>query len=234
MKKYTYLILCMFFVALVIAIPELHPQTCHLDGNTLTMLAAGPAFAPLKWNVGQNNMGGYKGRLLFVPFDAPNTVPTVPDPGKAADNEALVTAAGTFAFPAEGTYKQPIYLYSTDATVDYKAAQQGEADGISYKQTLSFFFPGNTPEMHAFNALVKNTAGYYVFEDSDGRQMIMGQPGLYASTAPSFNGGKARSDRRGTTYTATADSNYSAIFLETPIDMEVIGGLKPAPTPPIE
>ena len=82
----------MFFVALVIAIPELHPQTCHLDGNTLTMLAAGPAFAPLKWNVGQNNMGGYKGRLLFVPFDAPNTVPTVPDPGKAADNEALVTA----------------------------------------------------------------------------------------------------------------------------------------------
>ena len=56
MKKYTYLILCMFFVALVIAIPELHPQTCHLDGNTLTMLAAGPAFAPLKWNVGQNNM----------------------------------------------------------------------------------------------------------------------------------------------------------------------------------
>jgi hypothetical protein len=55
-----------------------------------------------------------------------------------------------------------------------------------------------------------------------------------ASTAPSFNGGKARSDRRGTTYTATADSNYSAIFLETPIDMEVIGGLKPAPTPPIE
>lgn len=102
MKKYTYLIFCLLFVALVIAIPELHPQTCHLDGDTLTMLAAGPAFAPLKWNVGQNNMGGYKGRLLFIPFDAPNTVPTVPDPGKAADNEALVTAAGAFAFPAEG------------------------------------------------------------------------------------------------------------------------------------
>lgn len=66
MKKYTYLIFCLLFVALVIAIPELHPQTCHLDGDTLTMLAAGPAFAPLKWNVGQNNMGGYKGRLLFI------------------------------------------------------------------------------------------------------------------------------------------------------------------------
>ncbi|MCS2388844.1 hypothetical protein NXV57_15310 [Bacteroides thetaiotaomicron] len=115
-----------------------------------------------------------------------------------------------------------------------KRSNREKPDGISYKLTLSFFFPGNTQEMHAFNALVKNTAGYYIFEDSDGRLMIMGQPGLYASTAPSFNGGKARGDRRGTTYTATADSNYSAIFLETPIDMEVIGGLKPAPTPPSE
>ena len=36
---------------------------------------------------------------------------------------------------------------------------------------------------------------------------------------------------RDSTYTVTADSNYSAIFLATPIDMEVIGGNKPAPAP---
>ena len=231
MKKYIYLILCVLFVALVITVPELHSQTCHLNGDTLIMMAAGPAFAPLKWEVGQNNMGGYKGMLLFVPFNAPATVPTVPDPSKATSNEELITAAGSFTFPAEGTYKQPIYLYSTEATVEYKAEQQGEADGISYKCTLGFFFPGNTPGMHAFNALIKNTPGYYIFEDADGKQMILGQPGLYATTAPSFNGGKARADRRGTTYTATVDSNYSAIFLQTPIDMEVIAGLKPAPSP---
>lgn len=82
MKKYTYLILCLLFVALVIAIPELHPQTCHLDGNTLTMLAAGPAFAPLKWNVGQNNMGGYKGRLLFVHLMHPIQYPLFRLPAK--------------------------------------------------------------------------------------------------------------------------------------------------------
>lgn len=234
MKKYIYLSFCVLFVALFITIPEFQSQVYNLDGDALSVIAAGPAFAPLKWDIGQNNMGGYKGRLLFVPFSAPTAVPTVPDPSKATSNEDLVTASGTFAFPAEGTYKQPIYLYSTNATVEYKAEQQGEADGISYKLTLSFFFPGNTPGMHAFNALVKNTPGYYVFEDSDGKQMILGQPGLYASTAPSFSGGKASADRRGTTYTATADSNYSAIFLETPIDMEVIGGLKPEPTVPSE
>lgn len=234
MKKYIYLSCCLLIVALFIAIPEMQANVCNIDSDTITMIAAGPVFAPLKWDIGQNNMGGYKGHLLFVPFNAPTTVPTVPDPEKATSNEELVTAVGTFTFPAEGVYKQPIYLYSTEATVEYKAEQQGEADGISYKPTLSFFFPGNTPGMHAFNTMVKNTPGYYVFEDSDGRQMILGQPGLYASTAPSFNGGKSRADRRGTTYTATADSNYSAIFLQTPIDMEVIGGLKPEPTPPTE
>ena len=87
MKKYIYLILCVLFVALVITVPELHSQTCHLNGDTLIMMAAGPAFAPLKWEVGQNNMGGYKGMLLFVPFNAPETVPTVPDPSKATSNE---------------------------------------------------------------------------------------------------------------------------------------------------
>ena len=158
-------------------------------------------------------------------------MPTVPDPSKATSNEELITAAGSFTFPAEGTYKQPIYLYSTEATVEYKAEQQGEADGISYKCTLGFFSPAILRGMHAFNALIKNTPGYYIFEDADGKQMITGQPGLYATTGPSFNGGKARADRRGTTYTATVDSNYSAIFLQTPIDMEVIAGLKPAPSP---
>lgn len=230
-KKYLFIIgfLC---VLAAILLPEVqHLLSLDIHSSVTTVLAAGPAFAPLKWNTGQNNMGGYKSRLLFIPAESVSEVPIVPEPSKATDNSGLVTADGAFTFVESSTVKQPIYLYSTDGTVEYKAEQQGEADGISFKPTLSFFFPGNTPEMHAFNAMIKNTAGYYVYEDVDGRQMILGQPGLPASTTPSFNGGKARADRRGTTYTATADSNYSAIFLKTPLDMEVIGGYKPAPTP---
>lgn len=196
------------------------------DGGTTLMMAGGAAFAPLKWQMGQNNMGGYKPRLLFIPADAVSAIPQVPKPEEATDNVDLVTATGTFEFVAGGSVTKPIYLYSTDGEVEYKAETQGEVDGISYKQTLSFFFPGNLPEMHAFSALVKNTPGYYVIEDVDGRQLMVGQDGLMASTAPSFNGGKARADRRGTTFTATADSNYSAIFLATPLDMAVIGGFK--------
>lgn len=193
------------------------------DSNEATLLmATGPAFAPLKWPMGRNNMGGFKGFLMFVPADAPTAVPTVPEWSEATDNDDLVTAAGTFAFPAEGTVKKPIYLYSTDATVGYNVEDQGEVDGKSYRQTLTAFFPGNMKEAHAFAALVKNTPGYYVFEDSDGQQMIIGQPGIPAATSVAFAGGQARADRRGHTFTITADSNYSAIFLETPIDVEKV------------
>lgn len=231
MKKKQLFILAFLLVLAAILLPEVQ-HLLSLDLNdTTTILAAGPAFAPLKWNMGKNNMAGYKARLLFVPEEAAITVPTVPDPEKAADNTELVTAAGSFTFVEGGSIKQPIYLYSTEGEVEYKAEPQGEVDGISFKQTLGFFFPGNTPGMHAFNAMVKNTRGYYIFEDPEGNQMILGQPGLTGSLSPSFNGGKSRADRRGTTYTVTADSNYSAIFLATPIDMEVIGGNKPAPAP---
>lgn len=211
------------------------PETQHLfsmdcGNDWLSCATGGAAFAPLKWPVGQNNMGGFKPRLLFIPAEAVSAIPTVPTPEEATDNADLVTAKGAFAFVTDGAIKKPIYLYSTDGEVEYKAEPQGEIDGISYKQTLAFFFPGNMPEMHAFSALVKNTPGYYVIEDVDGRQMMVGQDGLMATTSPSFNGGKARADRRGTTYTATADSNYSGVFLGTPLDMAVIGGYKPAPS----
>lgn len=226
-KNILFLFLLMFCMSLLL--PELQQafalDVCQ-DGGCL--MAAGMAFAPLKWEMGHNNMGGYRGHLLFIPEDAVAVAPTVPDPKTATDNKDGVTAKGAFSFVTSSAVKQPIYLYSTDAEVDYKAEQQGEADGISYKCTLSFFFPGNTPEMHAFASLVKNTRGYYIFEDVDGQQFLLGQPGLCCSTAPSFSGGKARSDRRGMTFTATCDSNYSALLMGTPVDIRKIGGFEVA------
>lgn len=195
------------------------------EGNESTLImAVGPAFAPLKWPAGRNNMGGFKGYLLYVPEDAATQVPTVPKWEEATDNSDLVTAAGSFVFPEQGTIKMPLYLYNTDAKVGYSVEAQGEVDGISYKQTLTGFFPGNMKEAHAFAALVKNTRGYYIFEDTDGQQMMIGQPGMAAATSVSYNGGQARADLRGHTFTITADSNYSAIFLETPIDVDAIMG----------
>ncbi len=186
------------------------------------LMTATAGFAALDWPIGQNNMGGFKNKLLFIPYGSVSAIPSLPS--SPTDNAAMVTAAGQFTFKTGGDVAKPIFLYSTDGMVGYNAETQGEKDGISFLQTLTFFFPGNLPEMHAFNALVKNTPGYYVIEDVDGRQIMVGMEGLPASASPSFTGGQARADRRGTTYTVTADSNYSAVFLGTPIDMDDVAG----------
>lgn len=190
------------------------------SGSDCILATATAGFAALDWNIGQNNMGGFKNKLLFIPTNCVDSIPSLP--ASPTTNVEMVTATGTFAFKQGATVTKPIYLYSTDGMVGYNAEPQGEKDGISFLQTLLFFFPGNLPEMHAFNALVKNTPGYYIIEDVDGRQIMIGMDGLPAATSPSFAGGQARADRRGSTYTVTADSNYSAVFLGTPIDMDAV------------
>ena len=190
------------------------------SGSDCILATATAGFAALDWNIGQNNMGGFKNKLLFIPMNCVESIPSLPT--SPSNNAELVTAAGAFAFKQSADVSKPIYLYSTDGMVGYNAEPQGEKDGISFLQTLTFFFPGNLPEMHAFNALVKNTPGYYIIEDVDGRQIMIGMDGLPAATSPSFAGGQARADRRGSTYTVTADSNYSAVFLGTPIDMDAV------------
>lgn len=213
MKNFTKILLCAMVLMTIAFLPEII-ETLNLPDAGMC-LAAGPGFAALNWKSGQNNMGGFKDYILFVPADAVSKIPTPPT--NPDSNIDLVTAEGSFVFRSNGS--APVYIYCTKNTVKYSAPTQGEADGISFALSGEFFFPGNKKEMHAFNALIKNTPGYLVIEDSDGEQIIVGQPGLYATIKPSFEGGQAKADRRGTKYEFSADSNYSALFLGTPIDI---------------
>ena len=184
------------------------------------------SFGPVLWPAGADNMGGYKGRIAFIPETSVSVVPTLPKEAKATAD--FVTATGAFTFLESGGKPTPIY--ATRATVGYKAESQGETDCKSYKISGEFFHPGKKVEAAAFARQICNTPGYLIIEDNESQQLI-GQPGYPCTVTASFDGGKAAADKRGWSFTFEADSPAPMIIMGTPIDIDALfTGV--APTPP--
>ena len=184
------------------------------------------SFGPVLWPAGADNMGGYKGRIAFIPETSVSVVPTLPKEAKATAD--FVTATGAFTFLESGGKPTPIY--ATRATVGYKAESQGETDCKSYKISGEFFHPGKKVEAAAFARQICNTPGYLIIEDNESQQLI-GQPGYPCTVTASFDGGKAAADKRGCSFTFEADSPAPMIIMGTPIDIDALfTGV--APTPP--
>jgi len=189
-------------------------------GSGIALAFALPVgFANLTFPCGEENMGGYKNRILFIPACSVSAVPelSTTEATTAAD---LVTAAGAFTFKTTGD--KPIFIYATKGTVQLNAEPQGELDGKSYVQTVEFVHPGSSAEASAFARKVNNTPGYVIVEDKKGVQYMIGQSGMPAYISPSFAGGAAATDRKGFTFTGEADSFSPFIILGTPIDMDEI------------
>ena len=209
--SYTFLsVLGVILIAAFLAAPVSDPEpigACLLLGG----------FAPVLWPAGSSNMGGYKGRVAFIPESAVSKVPTLP--AKPASTADYVTAEGSFTFINTGDKAIPIY--ATRATVGYKADIQGETDCKSYKVSGEFFHPGNGIDAAAFARQVCNTPGYLLIENND-HQLLIGQDGLPCTVSASFDGGKAPADKRGYSFTFEADSESPMIVMGTPIDIAAL------------
>lgn len=146
------------------------------------------SFGPVLWPAGADNMGGYKGRIAFIPETSVSVVPTLPKEAKATAD--FVTATGAFTFLESGGKPTPIY--ATRATVGYKAESQGETDCKSYKISGEFFHPGKKVEAASFDggkAAADKRGWSFTFEaDSPAPMIIMGTPididALFTGVAP--------------------------------------------------
>ena len=161
-------------------------------------------------------MGGYKGRLAFVPVSFVSSVPApIEEKAEMAD---YVKATGAFTYLDSNA---AIPVYSTKDKISFKSSIQGEADCRSYHNELGFFFPGYSTEANAFAAAVCNTPCYIVFEDGK-KQYIMGQEGYPCDVSPSFDGGMAPADSKGWSFTAVSDSEVPILEMDTPIDLDAL------------
>ncbi len=175
---------------------------------------------PITFPCGKDNMGGYKSYVLFIPACAVSEVPKLPDLTDSSNDDAFVTASGSFTFKESD--KKPLYIQCTDKTVKCDAENQGEIEGQSFNVSGEFYRAGSEKRYAALARQINNTPGYLVLEEFDGQQIMVGQPGLPCIVKPSMEGGMARADRRGYKFTFQSDSVVPKIYLETPIDVSAL------------
>jgi len=143
------------------------------------------------------------------------TTPLLPNP--QVTNADYVTAAGAFVFLDA---KKPLYIECTKDTVKYSAPNQGELEGQSFAPAGEFYRAGDKVEYAALARKYNNTPGYLILENMDGKQIMVGQPGLPCSLKFEYDGGQKAADRRGLKVSFAADSVAPVIYLATKINIE--------------
>lgn len=176
-------------------------------------------FDPIIGLNGADNMAGYKNRLAWIPANAVSDTPKIP--AIIAATADFVTASGAFTFK-DVVNGKPVGFEATDGTVKYSAPGQGEIEGKSFAPQGEFFRAGSKVEYAAFARKYNNTPGYLILQEPDGKQIMVGQPGLAASLSAEYDGGQKRADRRGMKFTFNADSVAPVIYLQTPIDIDAL------------
>ena len=183
------------------------------------------AFGALLYQQGRNNMGGYSNWAAVIPMEYVAAVPQLP--AAPSDYDDYVVATGQFTFKDIGetnTKYAPIFIYSTEAKVNYNAESVGEIDGKSFEQKGEFFFPGNMEEAAGFAAFIKNRPCIVIIADPDGKQQMIGTPALPCHISPSMAGGQARADLRGTKFEFSAPSNQPVVYLGTQFEVNEAEG----------
>jgi len=175
-------------------------------------------FDPITGLDGDDNMGGYKNYVLFIPEYAVSAAPELKAKGDIVTDADYITAAGAFVFK-DLVNGKPIYFKATKNSVKYEAPNQGEDEGQSFAPQGEFHRAGDKAAYAAFCRKWNNTPGYLVIENMDGQQILIGQPGLEVSLKPDFAGGQKPADRRGYTVKFATDSVAPVIYLGTPIDI---------------
>lgn len=176
-------------------------------------------YSPITGMGGEDNMGGYKNYVLWIPKNSVTAVPARKAKDLIVTDADYVTAVGAFTFKVGA---KPIYFECTKNSVKLDAPNQGEEEGQSYAPQGEFGRAGNKVSYAAFARKWNNTQGYIVTEDMDGKQILVGERGLEVTIKPEYVGGQKAADRRGYTVKFATDSVAPVIFLATPIDITVL------------
>lgn len=153
----------------------------------------------IDWTQGQDNTAGIQQNVYFISKNDVTAFPALPKLGVAGTLAELATVAGDIVLKASA---KAISFYCTLEKSGATSDSQGEMDGMSFKNSIKLFHPGNNADADGFARFAKNGSFYILFADLDGTVFLLGHPGYPAKmvSAPGTTGEKT-ADAKGRTYT---------------------------------
>jgi hypothetical protein len=153
----------------------------------------------IEWAEGQDNTAGIQQTVYVIRKSDVETFPVLPKLADAANLAELATVADNIVLK---TGTKPMAVYTTLEKSGATSDSQGETDGMSFKNSIKLFVPGNTPTADGFARYAKNGSFYILYADLDGAVYLLGHPGYPAKmvSAPGTTGEKT-ADAKGRTYT---------------------------------
>lgn len=156
-------------------------------------------FEDIEGTAGQDNTAGIQQNVYFINHQDVDTHPTFPKIEDGTDLASLVTVTDDIVLKLlKKAFKVEVTLETGAGTSD----TQGEMDGMSFKNGLTFLIPGNKANADGFARYAKNGSFYLLYFEQDGAPRLLGHPGYPAKlvSAPGTTGQKT-GDRKGRTFT---------------------------------
>ncbi len=176
-----------------------------------------------------NIIAGYPTRAMFIKDCDVTAVPERKTTDEAPSDKCAMT--GKFVFKDT---RRPTFIDAIEQTPHYAAATQGETGSESFAPTFEFATKDKV-EADAFAADVLNQPGYMVFQEYDGRQMMVGNKLLKCKVIANFDSGTAVTDAKRYSFTVSVAAAFTPKqYLVTPINMEAPEGETPYDPYPAE
>jgi hypothetical protein len=155
---------------------------------------------------GSDNMGGIKTTIYYT--DAANiTTWPVPSENPSAPEDS-VNLSGNFEL---ATGKKWHSVYVTQDTGGVEDMIQGDRDGKSFINKLTFFTPGNKPKLLGLIKQLLNANTVWLVPDAQGQYRVVGSEDFPAKMdEATITTGQTTEDRRGATMTFSNASRHPA------------------------
>lgn len=175
-------------------------------------------FGDLLHGDGVRNMGSLGRTIYYCRVSECANIPAIK--AEASDMDDIAIISDNITFNTGFGWKK---MHATQDTGMLECAPQGDIDGVSFRNAVTFNHPGNKAAALGFVSKVANTDLLLLVFDAEGNKRLVGSelyPAKYDPGAAGITTGQTAADKKGLTMAFFANSPVPAVHYEGVITLQ--------------